>query len=142
MCEVYELCQDLGLIILFHCGKDGSYSAPFKSSPKRLLEIHKTWPLLKLIGGHCGGLGMWDQVEEFLIGEKVYLDTSIIFENHPQEKIVRMILAHPSDYLLFGSDAPWGSPKHNLKFLLDLPISQDLKNKICWKNSATLLGLS
>ncbi len=142
MSEVYALCQELGLIILLHCGKDGSYSPPFKSSPKRLLEIHKTWPLLKLIGGHFGGLGMWDQVEEFLIGEKIYIDTSIIFHTHPKEKIIKMLLAHPSEYLLFGSDAPWGNPKDDLNFLLNLPIPQDLKNKICWQNSATLLGLS
>ena len=139
--EIYEICQDLNLIIIFHCGKDGSYLPPFNSSPRRLLEIQNKFPLLKLVGGHFGGLGMWDAVEEFLVGKKIYLDTSIFLQSCSQKQIVSMIEKHPEDYILFGSDAPWGNPKESLDILLDLPISSELKKKICWNNSMKLLDL-
>ena len=139
--EIYEICQDLGLVIIFHCGKDGSYSPPFKSSPIRLLWVHNQFPELKLVGGHFGGLGMWDEVESCLIGKEIYLDTSIFFESCSREQILRMIRNHPEDYILFASDAPWGSPSESLKILLALPISDELKKKICWVNSMKLLGL-
>ena len=139
--EIYEICQDLGLVIIFHCGKDGSYKPPFNSSPKRLLAIQNQFPKLKLVGGHFGGLEMWDEVESCLIGKKIYLDTSIFLESCSTDQIVRLLTKHPEDYILFASDAPWGNPKKSLDILLDLPISDELKEKICWTNSMQLLGL-
>jgi predicted TIM-barrel fold metal-dependent hydrolase len=140
--EIYEICQELGLIILFHSGKDGSYLPPYHSSPKRLLAIKNAYPQLKFIGGHFGGLRMWDEVEEYLIGQEIYLDTSIFLETCPRDQVIRMLENHPSDYILFGSDAPWGNPMRSLQILLGLPISPALKKKICWQNSMQLLGLS
>jgi predicted TIM-barrel fold metal-dependent hydrolase len=139
--EIYEICQELGLVIIFHCGKDGSYLPPYKSSPKRLLMIKRDFPHLKFVGGHFGGLRMWDEVEKWLIGQEIYLDTSIFLEVCSQWQVVRMLQNHPADYILFGSDAPWGNPRRSLEILLGLPISQELKEKICWKNSIKLLGL-
>ncbi|MCK5834762.1 MAG: amidohydrolase [Lentisphaeria bacterium] len=139
--EIYEICQELGLVIIFHCGKDGSYLPPFNSSPKRLLEVQAKFPQLKLVGGHFGGLEMWDEVETYLIGKPIYLDTSIFLESCSTTQILRMIRNHPEDYILFGSDVPWGNPEKSLEILLKLPISTELKEKICWKNSMNLLEM-
>ncbi len=139
--EIYEVCEELELIILFHCGFDCSFPQPFRSNPYDLSKVLNSFPKLKVIGGHFGGLDMWDDVENYLIGRDVYLEISFLLGHYPNEKVKEMLIKHDSDKLLFGSDAPWADPKETLDRFLKLNLSQTLRDKILWNNAVKLLGI-
>jgi hypothetical protein len=52
-----------------------------------------------------------------------------------------MIQRHDPDRILFGTDTPYARQKEDSEYVLRLPISSDLKEKILWKNGCRLLGL-
>jgi hypothetical protein len=52
-----------------------------------------------------------------------------------------MIQRHNPDRILFGTDTPYASQKRDAEYILQLPISTEIKEKILWKNGCRLLGL-
>ncbi len=139
--EIYAICEDLELLILFHCGYDCSFQPPFRSYPADLAEVLDHYPALKIIGGHFGGLEMWEEVEKYLIGRNIYLETSFFLGNYPEGRTIDMILSHAPDKLLFGSDTPWGNPAESIEKLFRLNLPQELTEKILWNNAIKLLEL-
>jgi len=46
------------------------------ATPERLEKIVRTFPRCKVVAAHMGGFSLWDDVERFLVGTDIYLDTS------------------------------------------------------------------
>ena len=67
------------LVVYLHAGGERVFSTPFHSSPSEILTLHKHFPKLKIAAAHLGGFGIWDEVEETLIGHAVFLDLSHTF---------------------------------------------------------------
>ena len=139
---LYDKIQALGLPLLFHCGKELSGTKLIRSSPNRLLNLRNLFPSLKIIAGHFGGFQLWDEVEKYILGKDIYLDTSFFFDYLAPEKIKSLLLAHPSNRLLFGTDFPLVDQKKDLDFLNKLDLPQSLKEKIFFSNAQEVLGLS
>jgi predicted TIM-barrel fold metal-dependent hydrolase len=53
-----------------------------------------------------------------------------------------MIQGHHPDRILFGTDTPFDRQREDVEYILHLPISIELKEKILWKNGRRLLGLT
>jgi uncharacterized protein len=136
---LYEAIESLELPLLFHCGKELSGTKLIRSSPQRLIKIHRMFPRLTIIGAHFGGFELWDEVEEYLLGEDIYLDTSFFFGHVPPERVKRMLLAHPPERLLFGTDFPLIDQKKDIDFLKSLSVDQRLKQRIFSLNAQALL---
>ena len=66
-------------IVIFDTTLRDGEQAPFHSTPSEILMLHRRFPKLKIAAAHLGGFGMWDEVEETLIGEDVFLDLSHTF---------------------------------------------------------------
>jgi predicted TIM-barrel fold metal-dependent hydrolase len=126
----YEEMERLGLIIIFHCGKELSGTMLVRSSPDRMARLMKKFPKLKIIAAHFGGFELWDEVKKYLLGKDIYFDTSFFFHFLPIKEIKAMLLAHPEDRLLFGTDFPIVDQKKDIDFLKNLDIPKNLKERI------------
>jgi len=140
MLPIYEKCEQLSLIVVFHSGFDCYSPTLVHAKPEFSLEVIKMFPKLKIVLAHFGGLHFWDDVEKFLIGENVYLDTSMCYSYSDKKQIERMMQNHNEDKILLGSDCPWENPKNSIEFILSMNLSDELKVKILGKNAKTLLG--
>ena len=137
---MYEAIAAAGLPILFHTGEELSGTMLIRSSPDRLLKVHQRFPNLKIIAGHFGGFGLWPDVEKYLIGEDIYMDTSYFFGYFPEEKIRQFLIGHRKDRLLFGTDFPLVDQKKDIDVLMGLDIPDDLKDRIFFENAEALFG--
>lgn len=139
--RIMEYAAELGLIILIHCGMDPSFPDIHRSTPKRLAGILPRLSGAKIIAAHMGGYGYMDDVEDCLVGKNVYIDTSFTIGKFDEKQILRILQNHNPDKILFGTDSPWDDQKNALKLFKELPLSDELKEKILWKNSKNLLEI-
>jgi len=86
---------------------------------------------------------MFEEARKHLLGKDVYLDTSyppgLCFQS--PDWVLEMIHGHDPNRILFGTDTPFARQKEDFEYILRLPIFEDLKEKILWKNGQRLLGL-
>ena len=88
-----------------------------------------------------GGTFLWDEVEEYLVGEQIYLDTGAVLDLMSQEQFLRIVKNHGADKILFASDAPWGNQGKYVRILQRMPLDEEEKEKIFSKNARKLLTL-
>ena len=81
------------------------------------------FPTLRLITTHLGGWKLWDEVAELLAGRRIYMEISFALDYLPPDKARQIILNHPPEFVLFGTDSPWTDQKTTLELFkkLDLP---------------------
>lgn len=139
---LYRRIEERGLILLAHTGFDLGYPRERVADPPRILEVVRAFPQLKLITTHLGGWRDWENVEKHLLGKPVYMDISYSFPFIGRERALRFLRSHPAEYILFGSDSPWGSQDKTLADLLALEPGEELVHRICYRNAAALLGLA
>ncbi len=137
MLPIYEEIIKLELPILFHMG-DKNFD---KTSPKRLAWLLDKYPEMKAIGAHLGGVFMWDESIEYLVGKNLYMDTSsTLFEISP-EKFMQIVRTHGVDKILFGTDYPLSDYELEYERFKKLDLKDDELEKILYKNAYKLLGL-
>ncbi len=129
------------LVVLLHGGQEIRRIPRVEPTPERLLKLHQALPELQLIVAHLGGYQMWDSVEEFLVGQDVYMDLSFVFDKMSDEQIARIVQNHGPERILFASDFPWQSPADVLAGLERLGLSHERRDMILGRNAARLLGL-
>lgn len=140
MYPIYEAAQGR-LMIMFHAGAEIAPLDELKATPKRIYNVHKDFPNLTMIAAHMGGYLMWDESEEFLVGENIYLDTSASFrEKLPDERFLKMIRRHGTERILFATDMPLISPKAEIERLCSIGLTDDDLEMILSKNAMRLLG--
>lgn len=141
MLRLYDYALSKGLMLLFHAGADPAYLPPYHSSPAQFAAVSNAMRGGVMIAAHLGGMHRWDEVEQYLVGTNLYIDTSIGFSYYPAEQFLRIVKAHGADKVLFGSDAPWSNAWEEIHALRALPLSEDEKEAILHKNAARLLGI-
>jgi len=114
----------------------------FQASPQSILKVAKDFPNNKFACAHLGGLWAWDGVEEYLCGQdNLYFDTSFIFTLDPGQAL-RIIRKHGADHIVFGTDYPWNTVPDTYQYFEKLPLTEEEKTYIYYKNAAALLGRS
>ncbi len=139
MLRLYDYALSRGLMILFHAGEDPAYPPPVHSSPKQFAAISKAMQGGVMIAAHLGGIRQWDDVERYLVGANIYLDTSMGFSYYPHEQFLRIVKAHGADKILFGSDSPWSKAGEEITTLQSLSLTEQEKAQILYKNAERLL---
>jgi len=139
---IYAQAEKLNIPILFHCGEELSGTMLVRSSPERILKVKEAFPDLKIIAAHFGGFKFWNEVEKYLLGKDIYLDTSFFFDYLPKNKILSMFSQHRPERLLFGTDFPLIDQKKDIDFLRGLKLQADLEEKIFFLNAKELLRLN
>lgn len=139
--EILQKAEELDLCVMIHAGEDPGVIGPVYCSPERLSKALNFVKGDKIIAAHMGGWQCWDDVEKYLIGKNVILDTSMAMGFLPKERCEKMIKNHGSEKIVFGSDSPWQQPKEILEYLKSMDLSEtDLAN-ITHKNALKLLNI-
>lgn len=136
---IYEASEGR-LIILFHAGDERAPFEVMRARPEQIRKVHDDFPNLTIVAAHMGGYRMWDEVEEYLLGENIYLDTAACFpEDMPDKRFLDMIQRHGPEKILFASDSPFGDPLDDIPRFLNLGLTSEELDLIFWKNAARLL---
>ncbi|MGE5583541.1 MAG: amidohydrolase family protein [Bacillota bacterium] len=141
MLKIYDYALSKGLIILHHGGVDLGMPEPYKSSPRQFARIADAMKGGVIIAAHFGGHAQWDEVERYLVGKNIYLDTSMGFEYFSDEQFLRIVNNHGAGKVLFASDAPWSNAKTEIEHLKALPLSEKEKQDILGDNAKRLLNI-
>lgn len=126
MFPIYEAAVEFGLPILFHVGDKKTVN----STPKAVRFIADKFPELEIIAAHMGGWVAWDEAEEYLVGSRVYMDTSDALLVLSNERVVDMINRHGADKIMFGSDFPLMSTRKAYNAFEALSLSENQKEQI------------
>lgn len=138
---IVKKCRELGLWVLFHCGEDYGYKEPFRCTPQRLRKLIDKTGCTNIIAAHFGSFRMWDDVERYLIGTDIYMDTSMTSGFLESGKGRDMIFRHGVEKFLFGSDNPWQNPGQALDFLLSMKLGKENEELIMHKNAEKILDI-
>lgn len=126
------------LPVLVHTG-DSRYSF---SNPRLMADAAEKYPAARFIAAHFGGWSEWEDAEKYLCKKKnVWVDTSSSFYAMSEEEAVRLILKFGEDRVFFGTDYPMWGAENELSFISRLNISDEIKEKLLWKNIAEFLQL-
>ena len=138
---IFDTASRLGMFIITHAGFDVYSPSKVWAPPSGILARLERSPDARLICAHFGGNMMYSEVEEKLIGKNVWIDASCgPITSLSREQAAKMLSNHDSEKILFGSDCPWCSFEATLEYLDSLDISDDLKEKIFFKNALRLNG--
>ena len=143
MTAVFSRCAELGLPVVIHMGYDPASPVTHHAMPQDLVFIHEKFPDLKLIGAHMGGMGQWEAVYKYLAGmDNLWLDTAYTAGFLDEKPMLDIIRKHGADKILFASDLPWHKPSSELEMIGRLPLSENEREQILWKNAVRLLELN
>ncbi len=141
MFPIYEKAFELGLIIVFHAGDDIGLPPPYHCTPDRLLNIVKAFPGGRFVAAHMGGYGLWDEVEDVLAGEDIYLDTSYCLGVMSDMQAVGIIKKHGWKKVLFATDSPWTSQSDHIRKIKSLNLGSEAEAAILGENARLLLDI-
>lgn len=131
------------LYIITHAGIDVAFRHHVHCTPDMVLEVLDTLGGLiddKLILAHMGGYELPDEVLEKLCGKPVWMDTAAVLDLYP-EKCVEIIRSHGADKILFATDSPWRGQKEYIALLQSLPLTEEEKAQILYRNAQRILGI-
>lgn len=141
--QIIQYAVKLGLMVIIHAGLDIGLPEPVHCPPERTANMLKQIDEdnARIILAHMGGYDLWDDVEEYLVGRNVILDTSYCLGNMSDEQFVRIVKNHGADRVLFATDSPWGGQKETLDYMKKLNFTEEEFERILYLNAAELLGL-
>jgi len=137
---VYEEICRTNLVVVVHTGFDIAFPRIPKADPLGIVEVKKRFPELKLVTTHLGSWEQWKEVEELLMGKPIFMEISCSLESLDKNRAREIILNHPRDYILFGTDSPWTGQGETLALLQNLDLGEEMENLILKENAVNLLN--
>lgn len=139
--RVVSYATELDMIISVHAGLDPKCPDDIHCTPQMAAELIDDVKPEKLVLAHLGGNQQWDEVERYLVGREIYLDTAVIFDYINQEQFIKIMRAHGSDKILFGTDCPWAGQKRFVDVMEGMDITEEERERVMWKNGVHLLRM-
>lgn len=137
---LYEEITVSGLIVLMHTGFDFAFDRERIADPQRILNVVNRFPGLKIVTSHLGAWDDWDEVERLLAGKSIYMEISFALDLLEKERAREIILKHPKDRILFGTDSPWTGQEATLSLFLNLRLGQEIEQLVLRDNAERLLN--
>ncbi|SDB48008.1 hypothetical protein SAMN02910317_02430 [Ruminococcaceae bacterium FB2012] len=140
---MFSELECIGLPVTVHAGLDPISPEVTYCMPEPASEMIKRHPKLRIILAHMGGNEYWQESLDHICGldGEVYIDTAYSLYV-PDELMLKMIRKHGADRVLFASDCPWQSAELMFRKIDALPLTDDEKEKIFFRNALALLGES
>jgi len=148
---------ELGLITVMHAGADIAFPGLVRCSPEMTRHALDQLGSVPLVLAHMGGWKNWDRAADCLAGTGVYIDTAFSLGSIPplgdghyaqsdlpllsESAFCRLVRLFGADRVLFGTDSPWACPKTEVSAIRGLPLTQEEKDCILYKNACKLLGM-
>jgi uncharacterized protein len=143
MIRMIQYATKLGLIVVLHAGFDIGLPDPVYCTPKRAANMLNQIDDInaKIVLAHTGGLHLWDDVEEEIVGKNVWIDISFSLDKISEDQFMRIVREHGADRVLFATDSPWSSQKETLERLKEFDLTEEELERILYRNAAELLKL-
>ncbi len=139
--RVLKKCAELDLLVVLHTGYDVGFPPPSHCLPDRLRRAMDAVPDVTVVAAHMGGWKAWDDVEKYLVGTRVYLDTSYAVSFMSCEQLLRIFENHGYDKILFATDSPWDSQGEAINRIRSLGLDEEKENMIFYENAKKLLKI-
>ena len=142
MFPIYEKIEEMGFLAIFHGGWDPYSEDEVRATPERFARLCEAFPNLTVVAAHLGGIMLWDDVEKYLAGryENLWLDVSVLSRYIDRDLLLRIIRKHGAEKILFGSDCPWDDPANEITMINELPLTDNEKELIFYKNAERLIN--
>ena len=138
---LFAAAQDCGLLVLCHTGFDLAFARVRRCDPVRVLRLLDAFPALRFVASHLGAWEDWDEVERHLVGRPILMDLSFAIEGIGPARARELILSHPAEYMLFGTDSPWAGQRETIEQVRRLKLGEERERLLFGENAARLLGL-
>ena len=138
--RIFSRLEERGMLCVLHTGYDPVSPNLIHATPPMILDVIKRHPKLRLVAAHMGGFAQAKGALEYLLGEDVYLDTSLCaLRPDEREMLCTILQKHDERRLLFGTDTPWGDPTQEIAFLESAGLSPERLERIYHQNAEELL---
>ncbi len=137
--KILQKAEELGLLVVFHAGADIGLPPPVYTSPAKIRHALDYVDGSNLIAAHLGGWAQWDDVEQYLVGTNINMDTAYIRLFITPEQCLRIIRKHGAEKIVFGSDSPWENPADTVRFLQGIGLTDRELALITHQNALRLL---
>ena len=139
--RIVDYASELGLIVSVHAGQDPKCPEDVHCTPQMAAELIDEVQPEKLVLAHLGGNGLWDAVEEYLVGKHVYFDTGVVLGRMADEQFIRIARTHGSDKILFATDSPWAGQSEFISYLETMDLTEEEKRSVSGENAMRLLDV-
>lgn len=142
--RIIDFAAELSLITVIHAGMDIGLPDPVHCPPERSLRLLQSLECdhAKIVFAHTGGYAQWDGVEEYLVGKNIWLDISYTLHLIGEDQFIRIVRDHGADRIPFATDSPWGGQKETLERFRNLPLTEEEKDRILYRNALDLLDMN
>jgi hypothetical protein len=142
--RLYEALVERNMILVTHAGRDPLDREEVFGTPERFARAIDSYPDMRLVLAHLGGLGMYDEVRRHLLdaGRNVYFDTAYVSFYLKENDMATLIKDIGSKRILFGSDYPWEDPGRAADIVKSLDLSEGEKEDILSKTACKLLEIA
>jgi predicted TIM-barrel fold metal-dependent hydrolase len=141
MFDLYSLVESHDFFVVFHTGFDIAFPGNRQADVNRVRNIAEAFSDLIIVTTHVGGWRQWERVAILGKYENIYTETSMTLTEMDDDTFIKTISSFDEDKILFGSDSPWTDQREMVQRVLNLKISDGLKEKILFRNAATFLTL-
>ncbi len=140
--NILECAKELDLIVVTHSGVDDGYKGlPVKCPPQKVRKVIESVDHKKFVLGHYGAHKQWQETLDLLCDLDVFFDTAYTLHEIDEKTFKEILLKHGANKILFATDCPWRDIKDDLEILKSFNLSQDVMNKILYKNALELLEI-
>jgi predicted TIM-barrel fold metal-dependent hydrolase len=139
MFPIYEEIYKNQLILVSHTGYDFAFPYIKRAGPEKIIKIKEKFSDLKLVISHLGGWKEWENVRKLLCGQKIYMEISFSLQFIDKKLASDIINFYYEDFILFGSDSPWGDQGQTISLLKSLNLGGKKEKLIFNKNALNLL---
>ena len=137
---VLKAAEEENMLVVLHTGADIGIPPPVHCTPKQLKNALGYVEGSNIVAAHLGGWRQWEEVYDTLALTPIYMDIAFIADYIDADLCRAIIKKHGADKILFGSDSPWETPAHTLKFLQSLDLGAEAEEKIKSENAKVLLA--
>jgi predicted TIM-barrel fold metal-dependent hydrolase len=146
---LYEKCEEIGLVLLFHTGTSGIGAGQpggqgirlDYARPIRLDAVAASFPDLQIIAAHFGYPWHLELLAMALHKTNIHIDISGWAPRYIPAEVMRDMKGRLQDQFLFGSDYPFIQPKRCLDELSGLGLPAEVLQKVLVDNGKRLLLL-
>lgn len=139
--RILDYASQLDLVTVVHAGVDIGFPDHVRCTISGIRKVLDEVAPKNLVLAHYGGFGLWDEVEEFVAGREVYLDTAYTNGFIGDEIFLKILKKHGADKILFATDSPWSGQAESLAHICGLVSDQKELDQILGKNAQKLVVL-